>query len=106
MMTTMASWRFVTLISRRRSLRAWLRETNIGLRTHVGPQRLTLLTIDTQMDIMDLKYPDAEFDVALDKGTLDAIMCEKGDVWQVSEELATNVDKILSEVSRYVDAQV
>merc|ERR1711879_244761 len=30
------------------------------------------------MDVMDMKeLPDASFDVAIDKGTMDAIMCEK-----------------------------
>jgi ubiquinone/menaquinone biosynthesis C-methylase UbiE len=52
------------------------------------------------MDIMDLKYEDKSFDIVLDKGTMDAIMCEKGDVWNVSEELAAKVDNMLSEVAR------
>ena len=52
------------------------------------------------MDIMDLKYEDASFDIVLDKGTMDAIMCEKGDVWNVSEELAAKIDTMLTEVSR------
>ena len=52
------------------------------------------------MDIMDLKYEDASMDIVLDKGTMDAIMCEKGDVWNISDELAVKLDKMLSEVSR------
>ena len=52
------------------------------------------------MDILDLKYEDASFDIVLDKGTMDAIMCEKGDVWNVSEELASKIDIMLTGVSR------
>lgn len=52
------------------------------------------------MDILDLKYEDASFDVVLDKGTMDALMCEKGDVWNISEELASKVDTMLTGVSR------
>jgi ubiquinone/menaquinone biosynthesis C-methylase UbiE len=52
------------------------------------------------MDILDLKYKDQSFDIVLDKGTMDAIMCEKGDVWNVSEELAAKVDAMLSGVTR------
>lgn len=33
------------------------------------------------MDVRDLKFDDASFDVAIDKGTMDAMMTSKGDVW-------------------------
>jgi ubiquinone/menaquinone biosynthesis C-methylase UbiE len=52
------------------------------------------------MDILDLKYEDETFDIVLDKGTMDAIMCEKGDVWNVSEDLAAKIDAMLTGVSR------
>ena len=52
------------------------------------------------MDILDLKYEDASFDIVLDKGTMDALMCEKGDVWNISEELGAKVDLMLTGVSR------
>ncbi|PWA03447.1 hypothetical protein BB558_000381 [Smittium angustum] len=45
------------------------------------------------MDILDLKYPDNEFDAIIDKGTMDALMCEKGDVWDPSQELIATVKK-------------
>ena len=34
-----------------------------------------------EMDVRDLKFDPASFDVAIDKGTMDAMMTEKGDVW-------------------------
>lgn len=33
------------------------------------------------MDVRDLEFDDASFDVAIDKGTMDAMMTAKGDVW-------------------------
>ncbi len=33
------------------------------------------------MDVRDLKFDSASFDVAIDKGTMDAMMTAKGDVW-------------------------
>ena len=34
-----------------------------------------------EMDVRDLKFDPASFDVAIDKGTMDAMMTAKGDVW-------------------------
>ena len=33
------------------------------------------------MDVRDLKFDDESFDVAIDKGTMDAMMTLKGDIW-------------------------
>lgn len=33
------------------------------------------------MDVRDLGFEDGSFDVAIDKGTMDAMMTAKGDVW-------------------------
>jgi hypothetical protein len=33
------------------------------------------------MDIRDLKFNEGDFDVVLDKGTMDAMLTSKGDVW-------------------------
>lgn len=38
-----------------------------------------------EMDIRDLKFNEGDFDVVLDKGTMDAMLTSKGDVW-VSDE--------------------
>jgi 2-polyprenyl-3-methyl-5-hydroxy-6-metoxy-1,4-benzoquinol methylase len=58
-----------------------------GLRWHV-------------MDISELKFEDETFDVVLDKGTMDALMCERGDVWSPSEELCREVAREVDEVVR------
>lgn len=34
-----------------------------------------------EMDIRDLKFQEGDFDVVLDKGTMDAMLTSKGDVW-------------------------
>lgn len=34
-----------------------------------------------EMDIRDLKFEEGDFDVVLDKGTMDALLTSKGDVW-------------------------
>lgn len=44
------------------------------------------------MDVRDLKYPDASFDIALDKSTIDALLC--------GEDAYLNVAKMTKEVQR------
>lgn len=52
------------------------------------------------MDVRSLALDSASIDVAIDKGTLDALMCEKGDVWEPSSELCENVAREVDEVDR------
>ncbi|CAG8507457.1 9261_t:CDS:2 [Ambispora leptoticha] len=52
------------------------------------------------MDVRDLKFPDASFDYVIDKGTMDALMCDKGDVWNPDEDVVENVKKEVDEVVR------
>lgn len=52
------------------------------------------------MDIKDLKFEDGSFDVAIDKGTMDALMCDRGDVWNPDEELVKTVAQEVNEVVR------
>ncbi|PIA13463.1 S-adenosyl-L-methionine-dependent methyltransferase [Coemansia reversa NRRL 1564] len=52
------------------------------------------------MDVRELALEEGSVDVAIDKGTLDALMCEKGDVWEPSDELCKNVGRMVSEVDR------
>jgi hypothetical protein len=52
------------------------------------------------MDIRDLKFEDKSFDVVIDKGTMDALMCDRGDVWDPSPELIKEVKAEVDEVTR------
>ncbi|KAH6916050.1 S-adenosyl-L-methionine-dependent methyltransferase [Coprinopsis sp. MPI-PUGE-AT-0042] len=48
-----------------------------------------------EMDVRDLKFEDESFDVAIDKGTMDAMMTQKGDVWDPPQQV---IDDCTSEV--------
>ncbi|NWQ62975.1 EFMT4 methyltransferase, partial [Neopipo cinnamomea] len=52
------------------------------------------------MDIRALAFPDASFDVVLEKGTLDVLMVEETDPWDVSPQAAASMRRVLAEVSR------
>ncbi|GLD73302.1 endothelin-converting enzyme 2-like isoform X1 [Lates japonicus] len=52
-----------------------------------------------QMDVRQLCFPGASFDVILEKATLDAIMVEEKSPWQVSPQTACFVHQALTEVS-------
>ncbi|XP_078524130.1 EEF1A lysine methyltransferase 4 [Lissotriton helveticus] len=54
----------------------------------------------TVMDARALAFPNESFDVVLEKGTLDAMMVEERDPWNVSPQTAELLDKVLKEVSR------
>ncbi|EIW58504.1 S-adenosyl-L-methionine-dependent methyltransferase [Trametes versicolor FP-101664 SS1] len=53
-----------------------------------------------EMDIRDLKFDDDTFDVAIDKGTMDAMMTAKADVWDPPEEVVQNCNREVDEVLR------
>jgi ubiquinone/menaquinone biosynthesis C-methylase UbiE len=53
-----------------------------------------------EMDIRDLKFEDQSFDIVIDKGTMDALMCDRGDVWDPSPELIKEVKAEVDEVTR------
>ncbi|KAI9062509.1 S-adenosyl-L-methionine-dependent methyltransferase [Trametes sanguinea] len=53
-----------------------------------------------EMDIRDLKFDDDSFDVAIDKGTMDAMMTAKADVWDPPEEVVQNCNREVDEVLR------
>lgn len=53
-----------------------------------------------QGDVRSLPFEDSSFDVAIDKGTMDALMCEKGDVWNPSPEVIQNCKSEVDEVVR------
>ncbi|XP_064241204.1 EEF1A lysine methyltransferase 4-like, partial [Passer domesticus] len=50
------------------------------------------------MDIRALAFPDASFDVVLEKGTLDVLMVEETDPWRVSPQAAAAMRRALAEV--------
>ncbi|GAO52312.1 S-adenosyl-L-methionine-dependent methyltransferase [Saitoella complicata NRRL Y-17804] len=55
------------------------------------------------MDVLDLKYDGATFDVAIDKGTMDALLCfdpEEGSVWSPPEHVVANCTKEVDEAIR------
>ncbi|XP_056246287.1 EEF1A lysine methyltransferase 4 [Seriola aureovittata] len=53
-----------------------------------------------QMDVRQLCFPAASFDVILEKATLDAIMVEEKSPWDVSPQTACFVHQALTEISR------
>ncbi|KAI1791823.1 S-adenosyl-L-methionine-dependent methyltransferase [Ganoderma leucocontextum] len=59
-----------------------------------------------EMDIRDLKFDADSFDVAIDKGTMDAMMTAKADVWDPPEEVVQNCNREVDEPHfrrRYLD---
>ncbi|KAM4772630.1 EEF1A lysine methyltransferase 4 [Rhinophrynus dorsalis] len=52
------------------------------------------------MDARHLHFPNESFDLVIEKGTLDAMMVEEKDPWNVTPETVTMIDQVLSEVSR------
>lgn len=50
------------------------------------------------MDIRALAFPDAAFDVVLEKGTLDVLMVDETDPWDVSPQAAAAMHRVLAEV--------
>ncbi|XP_029970027.1 EEF1A lysine methyltransferase 4 [Salarias fasciatus] len=53
-----------------------------------------------QMDVRRLCFPDASFDVVLEKATLDAIMVDEKTPWEVSPQTGRFMHQALTEVSR------
>ncbi|KAM3865946.1 EEF1A lysine methyltransferase 4 [Diretmus argenteus] len=53
-----------------------------------------------QMDVRQLAFPDASFDVVLEKATLDALMVNEKSPWNVSNQTACLIHQTLKEISR------
>ncbi|TCD69131.1 hypothetical protein EIP91_008607 [Steccherinum ochraceum] len=53
-----------------------------------------------EMDVRDLNFDSDSFDVAIDKGTMDAMMTAKGDVWDPPEDVIESCTKEVDEVLR------
>lgn len=54
------------------------------------------------MDIRALQFPDHSFDVAIDKGTMDAMMTSSGSVWDPPQQVIDDCTQEVNEVARYV----
>jgi hypothetical protein len=50
------------------------------------------------MDINKLEFDDSSFDCVLEKGTLDALLVDETDPWNLSPENAIKIGKILEKV--------
>lgn len=50
------------------------------------------------MDINDLQFEPESFECVLEKGTLDALLVDENDPWNLSEENTVKMDKILQRV--------
>lgn len=53
-----------------------------------------------EMDVRQLSFCDASFDVVLEKATLDALMVEEKSPWSMSPQTATFIHHTLTEISR------
>lgn len=53
-----------------------------------------------QMDVRQLLFPDASFDIVLEKATLDAMMVEEKTPWELSSQTACFMHQTLMEISR------
>ncbi|THU86245.1 S-adenosyl-L-methionine-dependent methyltransferase [Dendrothele bispora CBS 962.96] len=53
-----------------------------------------------EMDVRDLKFEEETFDVAIDKGTMDAMMTAKGDIWDPPQQVVEDCTKEVNEVIR------
>ncbi|RPB12470.1 S-adenosyl-L-methionine-dependent methyltransferase [Morchella conica CCBAS932] len=50
------------------------------------------------MDVREMKYGDAEFDLTIDKGTLDAML--SGSLWDLEDLVRENTTRYIDEVAR------
>ncbi|KAG8836523.1 hypothetical protein FRC18_011200 [Serendipita sp. 400] len=53
-----------------------------------------------EMDVRNLVFDDASFDVAIDKGTMDAMLAVKGDVWNPPKSAVDDCNREVDEVIR------
>ncbi|KIK79713.1 hypothetical protein PAXRUDRAFT_833960 [Paxillus rubicundulus Ve08.2h10] len=53
-----------------------------------------------EMDVRSLLFEDASFDIAIDKGTMDAMMTSSTDVWNPPEAIISDCTAEVSEVLR------
>jgi len=51
------------------------------------------------MDMLDLTFPPATFDIVIEKCTLDVLFVDETSPWEVSEPVAKNMHKVLGGVA-------
>ena len=51
-------------------------------------------------DVTDLKYPEGTFDLAFDKGTLDALISDKKGPWDYGPEVQQRLQGYISSINR------
>ena len=51
-------------------------------------------------DVKAMRFGDGAFGCVLDKGTLDAVLAEKGDCWELDESVAAEAHAYLAECAR------
>lgn len=52
------------------------------------------------MDMTELLFSDQEFDIVIDKASMDALLVDEGDVWDPEESTISTVDKMCAGISR------
>lgn len=52
------------------------------------------------MDINNLEFENESFDCVIEKGTLDALLVDEKDPWNIGQENLIKIDKILEKVSK------
>jgi EEF1A lysine methyltransferase 4 len=57
------------------------------------------------MDMCDLTFDDASFDVVIDKATMDALLVDEGSVWEPDPGIIASVDRMCRGVSRILSSQ-
>lgn len=67
-------------------------------------QKMRARRPEMKWEVMNVQQMDGvlseSVDVAIDKGTMDALMCEKGDVWDPPQSVVEDVKKEVDEVER------
>jgi len=64
-------------------------------RNHDRPEMSWLV-----MDVRNMEFEDDSFDVAIDKGTMDAMMTTRGDVWDPPQQVIDDCTREVGEVLR------
>lgn len=53
------------------------------------------------MDVQELRFDTGQFDVVIEKATLDALLVNEKDPWHISDDGKTLMNRVLTQVSLY-----